>query len=385
MTVRPGTVPRPARISRSPVGRAVVDHDDLAVERQGDAAEPVEHGREGARLVEDRHDDGQQLSAGLRWHGRGMIPQGNRESRIERGPPPEVSWDQEGILAPHVVIVGGGFGGLHAARALGGARGPRHAPRPPQPPPLPAAALPGGDRGPVSRATSPRRSAGSCGGKRNLAGAARRRATRIDPARQPADPGRRRGSLVRLPGRGGRRRPTRTSATTSGRGLRPASRRWTTPCEIRRRMLLAFERAERANDPEERRRLLTFAIVGGGPTGVELAGAAGGDRAPHAEAGVQALRAGIRPGRVDRSRAENPAVVSAVAAGGVGALAGAPGRGGLEEQAGDADFGLRRGARGRAPRGRDGVVGGGCRRITPWRGAWALPSTASAGSSSAGI
>jgi len=42
---------------------------------------------------------------------------------------------------------------------------------------------------------------------------------------------------------------------------------------IRRRMLLAFERAERASDPVEQRRLLTFAVVGGGPTGVELAGA----------------------------------------------------------------------------------------------------------------
>ena len=43
--------------------------------------------------------------------------------------------------------------------------------------------------------------------------------------------------------------------------------------EIRRRMLLAFEAAERSQDPEERRRLLTFAVIGGGPTGVELAGA----------------------------------------------------------------------------------------------------------------
>lgn len=42
---------------------------------------------------------------------------------------------------------------------------------------------------------------------------------------------------------------------------------------IRRRVLLAFERAERETDPEERRRLLTFVIVGGGPTGVEMAGA----------------------------------------------------------------------------------------------------------------
>ncbi|HXH03046.1 MAG TPA: FAD-dependent oxidoreductase [Candidatus Competibacteraceae bacterium] len=42
---------------------------------------------------------------------------------------------------------------------------------------------------------------------------------------------------------------------------------------IRRRLLLAFERAETCTDPLERQRLLTFVIIGGGPTGVELAGA----------------------------------------------------------------------------------------------------------------
>jgi NADH dehydrogenase len=43
--------------------------------------------------------------------------------------------------------------------------------------------------------------------------------------------------------------------------------------EIRRQVLLAFEAAERETDPDLRSRLLTFVIVGGGPTGVELAGA----------------------------------------------------------------------------------------------------------------
>ena len=43
--------------------------------------------------------------------------------------------------------------------------------------------------------------------------------------------------------------------------------------EIRRRVLLAFERAEAENDSTERKALLTFVLVGGGPTGVELAGA----------------------------------------------------------------------------------------------------------------
>jgi len=45
--------------------------------------------------------------------------------------------------------------------------------------------------------------------------------------------------------------------------------------EIRRRILIAFEAAEREADPDLRRAWMTFVIVGGGPTGVELAGALG--------------------------------------------------------------------------------------------------------------
>lgn len=43
--------------------------------------------------------------------------------------------------------------------------------------------------------------------------------------------------------------------------------------DIRQRILMAFERAEIATDPDEREALLTFVVVGAGPTGVELAGA----------------------------------------------------------------------------------------------------------------
>ncbi|MBD1823700.1 NAD(P)/FAD-dependent oxidoreductase [Cyanobacteria bacterium FACHB-DQ100] len=43
--------------------------------------------------------------------------------------------------------------------------------------------------------------------------------------------------------------------------------------EMRRRIFMAFEAAEKETDPEKRRALLTFVVVGGGPTGVELAGA----------------------------------------------------------------------------------------------------------------
>lgn len=45
--------------------------------------------------------------------------------------------------------------------------------------------------------------------------------------------------------------------------------------DVRRRILLAFEAAERESDPEKRRSWMTFVIVGGGPTGAELAGALG--------------------------------------------------------------------------------------------------------------
>jgi len=44
---------------------------------------------------------------------------------------------------------------------------------------------------------------------------------------------------------------------------------------IRRQILIAFEAAEREHDPDRRRQWMTFVVVGGGPTGVELAGALG--------------------------------------------------------------------------------------------------------------
>ena len=43
--------------------------------------------------------------------------------------------------------------------------------------------------------------------------------------------------------------------------------------EIRRRVLVAFEAAEREQDPVRRAALVTFVVVGAGPTGVEMAGA----------------------------------------------------------------------------------------------------------------
>jgi NADH:quinone reductase (non-electrogenic) len=53
----------------------------------------------------------------------------------------------------------------------------------------------------------------------------------------------------------------------------PGLKRIIDATEIRKRILLAFELAEIATSDEERKRLLTFVIIGGGPTGVEMAGA----------------------------------------------------------------------------------------------------------------
>ncbi len=65
--------------------------------------------------------------------------------------------------------------------------------------------------------------------------------------------------------------------------------------EIRRRVLLAFEAAERETSADAERRLLTFVIVGGGPTGVELAGAL-------AEIARQSLRKDFRNIRPESAR-----------------------------------------------------------------------------------
>ena len=65
--------------------------------------------------------------------------------------------------------------------------------------------------------------------------------------------------------------------------------------DMRRRVLLAFEAAEREPDPVAQRRLLTFVIIGGGPTGVELAGAL-------AEIARQTLRDDFRRIRPESAR-----------------------------------------------------------------------------------
>ena len=60
---------------------------------------------------------------------------------------------------------------------------------------------------------------------------------------------------------------------TNGRTFAPGLKRIEDATRIRRSILIAFEQAELITDADERRRLLTFVIVGGGATGVEMAGA----------------------------------------------------------------------------------------------------------------
>ena len=88
---------------------------------------------------------------------------------------------------------------------------------------------------------------------------------------------------------------TRISAIPSGRPRAPGLKTLDDALEIRRQVLLAFEAAERETDPTAQRRLLTFVIVGGGPTGVELAGAL-------AEIARQSLRQDFRAIRPESAR-----------------------------------------------------------------------------------
>jgi len=173
--------------------------------------------------------------------------------------------------APHVVIIGGGFGGLTCAQELRGAKARVtivdernfHLFQPLLYQVATAALSPADIAMPIRKILWRRRNV------RVVLG----RVEAIDRAAR----------LVHL---AGNERPLRYDHLVVATGARhsyfgndawepfaPGLKTIEDALAIRHRVLVAFERAEVAETPEERRRLLTFVVIGGGPTGVEMAGA----------------------------------------------------------------------------------------------------------------
>jgi NADH:ubiquinone reductase (H+-translocating) len=171
---------------------------------------------------------------------------------------------------PRVLIVGAGFGGLSAAQAL--ARVPvdvtvvdrrnHHLFQPLLYQVATAGLNPADIAWPVRSVLRDQRNVRVLLGEVSAVDTARREAVLADGRRLPY------GWLILA-----------TGATHNYFGndhwaeLAPGLKRIDDATMIRRRILLAFERAENAASEEDRRRLMTFVVIGAGPTGVELAGA----------------------------------------------------------------------------------------------------------------
>jgi NADH dehydrogenase len=172
-------------------------------------------------------------------------------------------------MCPYVVIIGGGFGGLYAARALRRARvritivdrRNHHVFQPLLYQVAMAALSPGDIASPIRWILR------------------RQRNVEVMLADvQAIDAGRHR--LVLADGEIGYDYLIVASGATHAyfghdewRRTAPGLKTLEDALDIRRRVLLAFERAERETDPARRQQLLTFIVIGGGPTGVEMAGA----------------------------------------------------------------------------------------------------------------
>jgi NADH:ubiquinone reductase (H+-translocating) len=170
---------------------------------------------------------------------------------------------------PHVVIVGGGFGGLEAARKLGGARvrvtlvdKRNHHLFQPLLYQVATAALSAPDiAAPIRKILSDQENT-TVLLERAVAIHAQRKVLELSDSELPYD------FLILA-----------TGVTNDYFGKpeweahAPGLKSLEEAIDIRRRVLLAFEAAEMEDDPDARRALLTFVVIGGGATGVELAGA----------------------------------------------------------------------------------------------------------------
>jgi NADH:ubiquinone reductase (H+-translocating) len=171
---------------------------------------------------------------------------------------------------PHVVIVGGGFGGLYAARSLRRApvrvtlidRRNHHVFQPLLYQVATAALSPADIAAPIRHVLRRQANANVLLGTVTDIDLPGRAVALADGRSLPYD------YLVLAPGAVDQYfgHDEWAEAAPGLKGLEDA-------IEIRRRFLLAFEAAEQESDPERCRALLTFVVVGGGPTGVEMAGA----------------------------------------------------------------------------------------------------------------
>jgi NADH dehydrogenase len=192
------------------------------------------------------------------------------KSAVVSAPEPTASPAQTKSGRPHVVIIGGGFGGLYAAQHLGRAdvdvtlidKRNFHLFQPLLYQVATGGLSPGDIASPLRGVLSHQKNT------RVLMG----EVTDVDPARQ----------TIAL--KDGQSVPydrlivaTGMSHTYFGNDqwaeVAPGLKTVEDALEVRRRIFAAFEAAEKESDPDVRQALLTFVIVGGGPTGVELAGA----------------------------------------------------------------------------------------------------------------
>src|ERR1700752_132136 len=173
---------------------------------------------------------------------------------------------------PHVVIIGGGFGGLSAAQALKRApvditlidRRNFHLFQPLLYQGATGSLSPGEIAAPLRGGLSKQKNARVLLGEAADVDPQAKRVTLRDGDTYPYD------SLIVATGS-----QTSYYGNDSWREWAPSLKSVEEATAIRHKILYAFERAERATTPEEARAWLTFVIVGAGATGLELAGALG--------------------------------------------------------------------------------------------------------------